>query len=107
MATLTFRLVLSGHPHSYKWVKEQMESNELGAMRAQKRAPGRGEAIQFLFRLENFAPLSTFCHVLWNSNNPPPPPHHVPLPESSSSLKTFLRCIPEELGNWGVGVWGG
>lgn len=40
MATLTFRLVLSGHPHSYKWVKEQMESNELGAMRAQKRAPG-------------------------------------------------------------------
>ena len=40
MATLTFSLVLSGHPHSYKWVKEQKESNELGAMRVQKRAPG-------------------------------------------------------------------
>ena len=37
------------------------------------------------------------------------PPLCVPLPENSSSLKTFLRCIPEELGNWsgGGGVGGG
>lgn len=31
------------------------------------------------------------------------PPLRVPLPENSSSLKTFLRYIPEELGNCGGG----
>ena len=103
MATLTFRLVLSGHPHSYKWVKEQMESNELGAMRAQKRAPGRGEAIQFLFRLENFAPLSTFCHVLWNSNNPPPTPTPCPPPRELLLPQDIPEMHSRGVGQLGVG----
>ena len=40
MATLTFRLVLSGHPHGYKRVREERELSELGAMIAQNQAPG-------------------------------------------------------------------
>ena len=103
MATLTFSLVLSGHPHSYKWVKEQKESNEFGSNESTEAGPWklRGEAIQFLFWLENFAPLSTFCHVLWNSNNLPPPcppPRELLLPQDIPEMHS--RGVGQ-LGGWG------
>lgn len=42
-----------------------------------------------------------FLSCFIKSNNTP---LHVPFPENSSSLNTFLRCIPEALGNWRGGV---
>lgn len=40
MPTLTPRLVLSGHPHSYKMVKEEKELRSERVMRAQNKPLG-------------------------------------------------------------------
>lgn len=87
MATITFKLVLSGHPHSYKWVKEQKESNELGAMRAQKQAPGSkgrsypvpvpaGELCSPFYFLSCFMEQQQFPPTMSPSQRAPPPSRH-------------------------------
>lgn len=76
MATLTFRLVLSGHPQSYKWVKEQMESNELGAMRAQKRAPGsKGRSYPISVPARELCSPFYFLSCFMEQQQSPPHPH--------------------------------
>lgn len=56
----------------------------------------QGEAIQFPLWSENFDPLS----IMFSGTATKLPSPNIPLPGNSSSLKTFLRCIPQELGNW-------